>query len=58
MPIPGTSSVRPTRRPKQFPQAIDAFEHALKLNPLHASAEFGISRAYQQSGNTDTRASI
>src|SRR5882724_11532828 len=36
---------------KQYPQAIDAFEHALKLNPLHASAEFGIARAYQQSGN-------
>ncbi len=39
-------------QPKQYPQAIDAFEHALKLNPLHASGEFGISRAYQQSGDT------
>src|SRR5580704_3645582 len=38
---------------KQYPQAIQAFEHALKLNPLHASAEFGISRAYQQSGDPD-----
>jgi tetratricopeptide (TPR) repeat protein len=37
---------------KQFPQAIDAFEHALKLNPLHASAQFGLSRALQQSGHT------
>src|ERR1700746_3722472 len=37
---------------KQFPQAIDAFEHALKLNPLHASAQFGLSRALQQSGDT------
>jgi tetratricopeptide (TPR) repeat protein len=37
---------------KQFPPAIDAFEHALKLNPLHASAQFGLSRALQQSGNT------
>lgn len=36
---------------RQFPQAIDAFEHALKLNPLHASAEFGLSRALQQSGD-------
>ncbi|HEY8669302.1 MAG TPA: tetratricopeptide repeat protein, partial [Terriglobales bacterium] len=36
---------------RQFPSAIDAFEHALKLNPLHASAQFGISRAYQQSGD-------
>jgi tetratricopeptide (TPR) repeat protein len=37
---------------KQFPEAIDAFQHALKLNPLHASAEFGLSRAYQQSGDS------
>ncbi len=36
---------------RQYPMAIDAFQHALKLNPLHASAEFGISRAYQQSGD-------
>jgi tetratricopeptide (TPR) repeat protein len=35
---------------KQYPQAIDAFQHALKLNALHASAEFGIARSYQQSG--------
>ena len=38
---------------KQFPQAIDAFQHALQLNPLHASAEFGLSRAYQQSGDVE-----
>ena len=38
---------------KQFPLAIEAFDHALKLNPLHASAEFGLSRAYQQSGDVD-----
>ena len=37
---------------KQFPQAIDAFDHALKLNPLHASAQFGLARAYQQSGDS------
>ena len=37
---------------KQFPQAVDAFEHALKLNPLHASAQFGLARAYQQSGDS------
>jgi len=36
---------------KQYPQAIDAFQNALKLNPLHASGEFGIARAYQQSGD-------
>src|ERR1019366_9368336 len=38
---------------KQFPQAIEAFQHALLLNPLHASAEFGLSRAYQQSGDVE-----
>lgn len=38
---------------KQYPQAIDAFRHALQLNPLHASAEFGMSRACQQSGDPD-----
>ena len=38
---------------KQFPQAVDAFQHALQLNPLHASAEFGLSRADQQSGDID-----
>ena len=36
---------------RQFPDAIAAFQNALKLNPLHASAEFGISRALQQSGD-------
>jgi tetratricopeptide (TPR) repeat protein len=36
---------------KQYPQAIEAFQHTLKVNPLHASAEFGIARAYQQSGD-------
>jgi tetratricopeptide (TPR) repeat protein len=38
---------------KQFPEAIAAFEHALKLDPHHASAEFGLARAYQQSGHAD-----
>jgi tetratricopeptide (TPR) repeat protein len=45
----GTSHVQA----KQFPQAIGAFQHALQLNPLHASAEFGLSRAYQQSTDLD-----
>jgi cytochrome c-type biogenesis protein CcmH/NrfG len=45
----GTSYVQA----KQFPQAIDAFQHALQLNPLHASAVFGLSRAYQQSGDVE-----
>jgi Tfp pilus assembly protein PilF len=34
---------------KQSPEAMEAFQHALKLNPQHASAEFGLARAYQQS---------
>ncbi|HMB84650.1 MAG TPA: FG-GAP-like repeat-containing protein, partial [Terriglobales bacterium] len=38
---------------KQFPEAIAAFEHALKIDPHHASAEFGLARAYQQSGQAD-----
>ena len=38
---------------KQFPEAIAAFQRALQLNPLHASAEFGLSRAYQQSGDVE-----
>jgi len=38
---------------KQFPQAIEAFQHALQINPLHASAEFGLSRAYQQSADIE-----
>jgi tetratricopeptide (TPR) repeat protein len=38
---------------KQFPEAIDAFGHALKIDPLHASAEFGLARACQQSGQAD-----
>ncbi len=36
---------------KQYSEAIDAFQHALKLNPQHASAEFGLSRAHQQSAD-------
>ena len=39
---------------KQFPEAIAAFEQALKLDPHHASAQFGLARAYQQSGQTDS----
>jgi tetratricopeptide (TPR) repeat protein len=38
---------------KQFDRAINAFQHALQLNPLHASAVFGLSRAYQQSGDVE-----
>jgi hypothetical protein len=38
---------------KQYDKAIDAFEQALKVNPLHASAEFGLARALQRSGRID-----
>src|SRR5271169_3983529 len=36
-----------------YPKAIEAFQEALKINPLHASAEFGLARALQRSGQTD-----
>ena len=36
---------------KQYARAIDAFQSALRANPLHASSEFGLSRAYQQSAD-------
>src|SRR5581483_7399772 len=38
---------------RQFPESIEAFQRAISLNPFHASAQFGMSRAYQQSGNSD-----
>ena len=38
---------------QDYPKAIDAFQQALKINPLHASAEFGLARALQRSGNAD-----
>ena len=36
---------------KQLKPAVEAFQHALKINPLHPSAEFGMSRALQESGD-------
>jgi len=36
---------------QHYDQAIPAFQKALALFPLHASAEFGLARAYQRSGN-------
>ncbi len=36
---------------KQFDKAISTFQEALKINPLHASAEFGLARALQRSGD-------
>jgi Flp pilus assembly protein TadD len=36
---------------QHYDLAIAAFQKALDLFPFHASAEFGIARAYQRSGN-------
>jgi tetratricopeptide (TPR) repeat protein len=36
---------------QRYDQAIVAFQKALDIFPLHASAEFGIARAYQRRGN-------
>jgi|HubBroStandDraft_6_1064221.scaffolds.fasta_scaffold03158_4 tetratricopeptide (TPR) repeat protein len=38
---------------QDYPKAIEAFQQALKINPLHASAEFGLARALQRSGNAE-----
>jgi len=38
---------------QQYDQAIPAFEKALKLAPYHASAQFGLARAYQRKGDTE-----
>jgi tetratricopeptide (TPR) repeat protein len=37
---------------KKFDQAITIFEAALAVNPTHASAEFGLARALQRTGQT------
>jgi len=36
---------------RRYDQAIGSFEKCLALDPLHLSAEFGLARAYQLSGN-------
>jgi Flp pilus assembly protein TadD len=36
---------------RRYDDAIAAFEKCLALDPLHLSAEFGLARAYQFSGN-------
>ena len=38
---------------QHYDRAIAAFQKALALFPFHASAEFGLARAYQRSGNTE-----
>jgi tetratricopeptide (TPR) repeat protein len=37
----------------QYDKAIPAFENALRLSPYHASAQFGLARAYQRKGDTE-----
>ena len=37
---------------RQFEDAITIFKAALAVNPLHASAEFGLARALQRTGQT------
>jgi len=38
---------------QHYDLAIAAFQKALAIFPFHASAEFGLARAYQRSGNAD-----
>jgi len=38
---------------QQYEQAITAFQKALQRSPYHASAQFGLARAYQRKGDTD-----
>ena len=51
--MPTTFSAPSTASSRTTPKAIEAFQQALKINPLHASAEFGLGRALQRSGKTD-----
>lgn len=36
----------------QYLKAIDEFSAALKINPYHVSAEFGLTQAYQRAGDS------
>jgi tetratricopeptide (TPR) repeat protein len=38
---------------QRYPEAIAAFERAIARNKFHVSAEFGLARALQRSGNTE-----
>jgi len=38
---------------QKYDEAIAAFKKALAIAPYHASAEFGLARAYQRKGETD-----
>ncbi len=38
---------------QKYDEAITAFKKALAIAPYHASAQFGLARAYQRKGDTD-----
>jgi tetratricopeptide (TPR) repeat protein len=38
---------------QKYDEAIAAFKNALSLSPYHASAQFGLARAYQRKGDAD-----
>lgn len=38
---------------QKYKEAIAAYQRALAIAPFHASAEFGLARAYQRSGDTE-----
>ena len=38
---------------QKYDEAIGAFQKALAIAPYHASAQFGLARAYQRKGETD-----
>jgi Tfp pilus assembly protein PilF len=38
---------------QKYDEAIAAFKRALSLSPYHASAQFGLARAYQRKGDAD-----
>src|ERR1700733_16311311 len=38
---------------KKLRWSISEFEKALQISPLHASAQYGLARALQRSGNAD-----
>ena len=42
---------------RQFDKAIEVFKKTLEINPLHASAEFGLARALQRTGTRRRRGS-
>jgi len=39
---------------QNYDEAIAAFNHALSISPFHASAEFGLGRAYQRKGDMES----